>query len=153
LELILEDYRQSMKLDSLWRIQLTDQSYSRRLENIIKDSLENNAVITEIPTELLKERLATINAKTPFNIEYNESLESVIGYFLRREKQGTERLMGLSKFYFPMFEATLDKYDVPLEMKYLALVESALNPQAKSRVGATGLWQFMYSTGKCTISM
>jgi membrane-bound lytic murein transglycosylase D len=148
LELILEDYRQSMKLDSLWRIQLTDQSYSRRLENIIKDSLENNAVITEIPTELLKERLATINAKTPFNIEYNESLESVIGYFLRKEKQGTERLMGLSKFYFPMFEATLDKYDVPLEMKYLALVESALNPQAKSRVGATGLWQFMYSTGK-----
>lgn len=148
LELILEDYRQSMKLDSLWRIQLTDQSYSRRLENVIKDSLENKAVITEISTELLKERLSTLNAKTPFNIEYNESLESVIGYFLRREKQGTERLMGLSKFYFPMFEATLDKYDVPLEMKYLALVESALNPQAKSRVGATGLWQFMYSTGK-----
>jgi len=56
--------------------------------------------------------------------------------------------MGLSKFYFPMFEATLDKYDVPLEMKYLALVESALNPRAKSRAGATGLWQFMYSTGK-----
>ncbi|MFO7745514.1 MAG: transglycosylase SLT domain-containing protein, partial [Psychroflexus sp.] len=148
LELILEDYQKSMKLDSLWRTQLTDQSYSRRLENVIKDSLENKVVITEIPTELLKERLATLNAKTPFNIEYNESLESVIGYFLRREKEGTERLMGLSKFYFPMFEATLDKHDVPLEMKYLALVESALNPQAKSRVGATGLWQFMYNTGK-----
>ncbi|MFN2260685.1 MAG: LysM peptidoglycan-binding domain-containing protein, partial [Psychroflexus sp.] len=58
------------------------------------------------------------------------------------------RLMALSKFYFPMFESTFDRFDVPLEMKYLALVESALNPRAKSRVGATGLWQFMYSTGK-----
>ena len=148
LELILEDYTRSMKLDSMWRTQLADQSYSRHMEDVIKDSLEAKTVITEISTELLKERLALLNAKTPFNIEYNESLESVIGYFLRREKEGTERLMGLSKFYFPMFESTFDKYDIPLEMKYLALVESALNPRAKSRVGATGLWQFMYSTGK-----
>ncbi|AFU69116.1 membrane-bound lytic murein transglycosylase MltD-like protein [Psychroflexus torquis ATCC 700755] len=148
LELILEDYQRNMELDSVWRSQLINQSYSKRMEIIIKDSLESSEVIKEIPTELLKERLAALNAKTPFNIEYNESLESVISYFLKREKEGTERLMGLSKFYFPMFEATLDKYDVPLEMKYLALVESALNPKAKSRVGATGLWQFMYSTGK-----
>ena len=148
LELILEDYVRSMELDSVWRTQLADQMYSKRMETIIKDSLTAEAVVTELPTELLKERLAVLNSKTPFNIEYNESLESVIGYFLKREKQGTERLMGLSKFYFPMFEATFDKYDIPLEMKYLALVESALNPRAKSRVGATGLWQFMYPTGK-----
>jgi membrane-bound lytic murein transglycosylase D len=148
LELILEDYQRNMELDSVWRSQLINQSYSKRMEMLIKDSLESSEVIKELPTELLKERLATLNAKTPFNIEYNESLESVISYFLKREKEGTERLMGLSKFYFPMFEATLDKYDVPLEMKYLALVESALNPRAKSRAGATGLWQFMYSTGK-----
>lgn len=148
LELILEDYEKSMRLDSLWRSHLTDQSYSKRLETIIKDSLDSKTIVKEIPTELLKERLAVLNAKTPFNIEYNESLESVIGYFLKREKEGTERLMGLSKFYFPMFEAAFDRHDVPLEMKYLAIVESALNPKAKSRVGATGLWQFMYSTGK-----
>lgn len=148
LELILEDYQKSMELDSVWRSRLADQSYSKRMETIIKDSLDSKTHVTEVSTEVLKERLAILNAKTPFNIEYNESLESVIGYFLKREKQGTERVMGLSKFYFPMFEATLDKHDVPLEMKYLALVESALNPRAKSRVGATGLWQFMYSTGK-----
>lgn len=148
LELILEDYQKSMELDSVWRSRLADQSYSQRMETIIKDSLDSKTHVTEVSTEVLKERLAILNAKTPFNIEYNESLESVIGYFLKREKQGTERVMGLSKFYFPMFEATLDKHDVPLEMKYLALVESALNPRAKSRVGATGLWQFMYSTGK-----
>jgi len=54
------------------------------------------------------------------------------------------RLMALSDYYFPLFEEVLDKYDLPLEIKYLAIVESALKPRAKSRVGATGLWQFMF---------
>jgi len=54
----------------------------------------------------------------------------------------------MSQFYFPLFEQELDNYNIPLEIKYLAIVESALNPRAKSRVGATGLWQFMYGTGK-----
>ena len=58
------------------------------------------------------------------------------------------RLMALSDYYFPMFEQALDKYNIPLELKYLAIVESALRPTAESRVGATGLWQFMFSTGK-----
>jgi membrane-bound lytic murein transglycosylase D len=57
-------------------------------------------------------------------------------------------MLTASQFYFPMFEEALDKYDLPLEIKYLAIVESALNPNARSRVGATGLWQFMYGTGK-----
>lgn len=56
--------------------------------------------------------------------------------------------MHLSTYYFPMFEQELDKHNLPLELKYLAIVESALNPNARSRVGATGLWQFMYPTGK-----
>src|SRR5699024_5697395 len=56
--------------------------------------------------------------------------------------------MSLSEFYFPLFEKELDKYDLPLELKILPVIESGLNPKAKSRVGATGLWQFMYATGK-----
>ena len=59
-----------------------------------------------------------------------------------------ERMLTASQFYFPLFEQELDNQDVPLEMKYLAIVESALNPKARSRVGATGLWQFMFATGK-----
>jgi membrane-bound lytic murein transglycosylase D len=59
-----------------------------------------------------------------------------------------ERLMALSEYYFPLFEQHLDRLDVPLEIKYLAIVESALNPRAKSHMGATGLWQFMFTTGK-----
>ena len=58
------------------------------------------------------------------------------------------RLIALSDYYFPMFEEELDRQGLPMEMKYLAVVESALDPRARSRVGATGLWQFMFSTGK-----
>jgi len=56
--------------------------------------------------------------------------------------------MAKAKYYFPMFEQYLDEYDIPLEMKYLSIVESALKPRARSGVGASGLWQFMYGTGK-----
>mgnify|MGYP003641779739 CR=1 FL=1 len=83
-----------------------------------------------------------------FDVEYNPSLESVIQSFLKRRRGLMERMLTLSQFYFPMFEQELANYDIPLELKYLAIVESALNPRAKSRVGATGLWQFMYPTGK-----
>ena len=57
-------------------------------------------------------------------------------------------MLSLSNYYFPIFEQTLDKYDLPLELKYLSIVESALNPNARSKSGARGLWQFMYPTGK-----
>lgn len=102
----------------------------------------------ELNTDTLKVRLQKLNAKTPFNVEYNPALESVIKTFLKNRRQTLERLMGLSHFYFPMFEHEFDKYNIPLEIKYLAIVESALKPRAKSRVGATGLWQFMFTTGK-----
>ena len=99
-------------------------------------------------TELLKERLAAMDAKSPFNIEYNQGLENIIKSFLKNRKKSFERLMAISEYYFPIFEEALAKQNVPLEIKYLAVVESALNPKAVSRVGATGLWQFMYQTGK-----
>jgi membrane-bound lytic murein transglycosylase D len=102
----------------------------------------------ELPTDTLKSRLERLNAKTPFNIEYNPSLESVIKSYLKNRKKHLETLMALSQYYFPMFERELDNHDIPLEVKYLAIVESALKPRAKSRVGATGLWQFMFATGK-----
>ena len=57
-------------------------------------------------------------------------------------------MLSLSNYYFPIFEQTLDKYDLPLELKYLSIVESALNPNARSKSGARGLWQFMYPTAK-----
>ncbi|GGD22127.1 LysM peptidoglycan-binding domain-containing protein [Flavobacterium orientale] len=102
----------------------------------------------ELSTDLLKERLKELDAKSAFNIEYNPGLENIIKHYLKNRKKSYERLMGLSQYYFPIFEASLAKYNVPLEIKYLAIVESALNPRAVSKMGATGLWQFMYGTGK-----
>lgn len=102
----------------------------------------------ELPTDTLKKRLAILDAKTPFNIAYNPALESVIKRYLKTRKRSTATLINRSQYYFPMFEEVLDKHNIPLEIKYLAVVESALKPRAKSRVGATGLWQFMFTTGK-----
>jgi len=98
--------------------------------------------------DILKSRLSNLNDKTPFNLAYNPSLENVINSYLLNRKKYYPALMAKSKYYFPMFEKYLDQYDIPLEMKYLAIVESALRPKVRSSVGATGLWQFMYGTGK-----
>ncbi|MDX6745290.1 LysM peptidoglycan-binding domain-containing protein [Polaribacter sp. PL03] len=114
---------------------------------IIKDIEKRDVSSVELSTELLKERLQLVNAKTPFNIAYNPALEKVIKSYLKYRKRYYPALMAKAEYYFPMFEKHLDQYDIPLEMKYLAIVESALDPTAKSRVGATGLWQFMYATG------
>ncbi|MEZ0130660.1 LysM peptidoglycan-binding domain-containing protein, partial [Flavobacterium sp. LBUM151] len=106
------------------------------------------SVDEELPTELLKQRLQVMNEKSPFEIEYNQGLENIIKSFLKNRKKSFSRLMALSEYYFPIFEDAFAKQNVPLEIKYLAVVESALNPKAVSQMGATGLWQFMYGTGK-----
>ena len=111
-----------------------------------KDIIGNTTTV--LTTDLLKNRLSNLNDKTPFNLAYNTSLEKVINSYLLYRKKYYPALMAKAKYYFPMFEQYLDQYDIPLEMKYLAIVESALRPKIKSRVGATGLWQFMYGTGK-----
>lgn len=136
------------QIDSLWQKELFESSLYSSLKDSLLDLEYNEVVYDELPTDTLKMRLAKLNAKTPFNIEYNPLLENVIKTYLKRNKKSLERLMALSQYYFPMFEQKLDKHNIPLEIKYLAIVESALNPRARSRVGATGLWQFMYPTGK-----
>ncbi|MDN3595907.1 lytic transglycosylase domain-containing protein [Zunongwangia endophytica] len=144
----LSDLPQAAKIDSVWRVELTSSDLFETMQKSIAEQDYEQVVFDDLPTDTLKARLAHLNSRTPFNIEYNPSLESVIKMYLKRNKHAMERLMALSDYYFPMFEQELDKYDIPLELKYLAIVESALNPRAKSRVGATGLWQFMFTTGK-----
>ena len=145
----LGDHPEAARYDSLWMKELYDsaQYYEAMYEEVTE--LDTTGLQTsELDTEVLKERLKALDQKTPFNIAYNPSLESVIKSFLVRKKGLMERMLVASQFYFPLFEQELDNYNIPLEIKYLAIVESALNPRAKSRVGATGLWQFMYGTGK-----
>lgn len=135
-------------VDSLWLKELTNLDiYNNLTEDIQKINIDEK-VDYELSTDLLKARLQAMDEKSPFHIEYNQGLENIIKSFLKNRKRSFERLMAVSEYYFPLFEEAFDKQNVPLEIKYLAVVESALNPKAVSRVGATGLWQFMYQTGK-----
>lgn len=97
---------------------------------------------------IYRERIKKLNVNSPFEFIYNEDVKNFIYVYGFKKRHLTERVLGLAEIYFPLFEEQLDKYDVPLEMKYLAIIESALNPIAKSRAGAGGLWQFMLGTGK-----
>lgn len=91
-------------------------------------------------------RLQGINSY--IDLSYNEIVQKFIDLYAVRRKRLVEVMMGLSEYYFPVFEAALDANGCPLELKYLPVIESALNPHAVSRAGATGLWQFMYTTGR-----
>jgi membrane-bound lytic murein transglycosylase D len=93
-------------------------------------------------------RLKLLDEKSPFDLVFNPAVKTFIDVYAIRKRALVSRVLGLSHLYFPMFEEELDRYNLPLEFKYLAIVESALNPIAVSRSGAGGLWQFMYPTGK-----
>ena len=134
-------------IDSLLVEEKFNSSLFDSIQYVISDKDILGNTTTVLTTELLKKRLHDLNVRTPFHLEYNPALEKVINSYLKHRKKYYPALMARAKYYFPMFERYLDQYDIPLEMKYLAIVESALRPDARSWVGATGLWQFMYGTG------
>jgi len=136
----------TLDLQDMQRLYESDLYEYMHREIVQTDFSEEVAV--KLDSATLAERLEVINAQTPFNVSYNPVLHKLINKKLGYKRIYMEKLMQLSDYYFPIFEPYLDKYDIPLEIKYLAVVESALNPQIRSRVGATGLWQFMYYTGK-----
>jgi membrane-bound lytic murein transglycosylase D len=135
-------------IDSLWSVSKFNSPLIDTLEYFIADKDITGNTSQILTTDLLKKRLSVLNNTTPFNLAYNPALEKVIQSYLKYRSRYYPALMAKAKYYFPIFEQYLDQYDIPLEMKYLAIVESALRPKARSRVGASGLWQFMYGTGK-----
>lgn len=96
--------------------------------------------------EVYKERLARI--PSVIELPYNEVVQKFIDRYSGRLRRSVSIMLGAQNFYMPTFEEALEAYGLPLELKYLPVIESALNPNAVSRVGATGLWQFMLPTGK-----
>src|SRR5690554_333438 len=143
-----DKYAVAQKADKKWLKELLNSQLFAEMESDIERISYQDEVDFYIPKDTLVKRLAELNAKSAFQIEYSESLEKVIKNFIKNRSRSYERLMALSEYYFPMFEEKLAQHNLPMELKYLAIVESALNPKARSRVGATGLWQFMYPTGK-----
>jgi len=145
---ILKDNPIVAALDSLSVLKCFEKS---NFTTDIRNSNKYKYAVDDVPAfsdSVYNIRIAKLNAKSPFGLVYNEDVKAFINLYAVKKKQMTSRILGLSEYYFPLFETYLDKYHLPLELKYLAVVESALNPVAKSCAGANGLWQFIYSTGK-----
>ena len=121
-------------------------SYQQPQNFSIPSNIKLKKVI--IDKDSIKSRIEYINSKTPFQIDYTPLLEETIINYLENRQSTYLELYSKSEYFFPIFENALQKYNVPLELKYLAVIESALNSRAKSRVGATGLCQFMFNTAK-----
>ncbi|EMR04542.1 lytic transglycosylase domain-containing protein [Cesiribacter andamanensis] len=125
-------------------------------ELVLADSLAPDAIveisrpfydyIPDASYELIGERMASMNAQV--KVPYNDRVKGFVDYFTIRNREYSRLMLKRRDLYFPMFEKALAKHGMPDDLKYLSIVESGLNPRAKSRVGAAGLWQFMPSTGR-----
>ena len=125
---------------------LNSSSYQAQQSPLNFSKIKSERVI--IDKDSIRLRVEDINSKTPFQIDYTPLLEETIINYLKNRQATYLELYSKSDYFFPIFENALQKYNVPLELKYIPVIESALNPRAKSRVGATGLWQFMFNTAK-----
>ena len=136
------------QMDSLWSLeQLTAQQIETDTNKLNHWGYASDS-IPLFSDSLIQVRLSNLNEQTPFDLVYNQAVKTQINVYANTYRNHVSRMLGKANYFFPLFESKLDEYDLPLEFKYLAIVESALKPHARSRSAATGLWQFMYATGK-----
>lgn len=131
-------------LDVLKFFQTSKFSADREKLNVYKFAPDSIPYYNE---DTYRKRMAKIDALSPFDLTYNDAVRPYIDMYAKKKRVLTSRMLGLAQLYFPLYEEKLAKYNMPLELKYLSIIESALNPTAKSKVGASGPWQFMYRTG------
>lgn len=127
---------------SLWYLQ---RSTSRNNEGG-DYNMDSVHFTTNVPDKELIERLADMNSF--ITLPFNETVKNYILLYSEKMPTKMAQMLGLAQYYFPIFEETFNRYGLPEELKYMAVIESALNPVAVSRAGAKGMWQFMYTTGK-----
>lgn len=145
--------------DTAYLMTVDEANYDSLLNNFYMQQFKRNASkhqnrrasqafaeFDDIPDSVFVKRLQAMHTVVPMT--YNAEVRAFIRAYVRIMSRRLDAMLSLSEYYFPIFEETLDHYGVPSELKYLTIVESALNPQATSRAGAAGLWQFIYSTGK-----
>lgn len=148
LDSVVEELDHSVYLNNLdemlnlWYVQTLVDS-SNIVDDMAKDSMN---IVAECPDSIYITRLAKLNSI--IELPFNSVVRNYINVYTQRRRGQVSVMLGLAEHYFPMFEAVLDKYQLPQELRMLPVIESALNPRAVSRVGATGLWQFMYATGR-----
>ncbi|MCF8218564.1 MAG: LysM peptidoglycan-binding domain-containing protein [Bacteroidales bacterium] len=112
---------------------------SKRMDSLVANSLHDS---------LLEKKFDSLNAHTPIQLTYNEVTREYVQLYLVRRKELTSRILSRIGYYFDIYEGMLDKYNLPLELKYLSIIESALHQEARSWAGASGLWQFMIGTAR-----
>lgn len=125
-----------------------EHSSSSNYDSIIAALNYEYTDMPEFSDSVYCERLNVMNEMSPFQLECNEQTLKTIQFFVKKRRGFARVVLGRSKLYFDMFEEKLAEHGLPIELKYLAVIESGLRPQVKSRAGALGLWQFMYRTGK-----
>ncbi|HJX70452.1 MAG TPA: transglycosylase SLT domain-containing protein, partial [Bacteroidales bacterium] len=125
-------------------------SFAQELHNkpVRINDAEKNAAIPSYPDLFFEYRIAELNQNTPIELDYNEAVKYYIDLYSIHRREEFARIIGLSELYFPYFDEMLAKHNLPLELKYLTIVESGLNPLAVSKSGAVGLWQFLFNTGR-----
>ncbi|TVR71488.1 MAG: LysM peptidoglycan-binding domain-containing protein [Marinilabiliales bacterium] len=131
-------------LDSLLNLWYVSNAPRRARTGPLADS--SGFVIPSFPDSVYIERLARL--PSVIDLSFNNVVRNYINVYTVNRREQMEVMLALTEYYFPLFEQILDYYDIPLELRYLPVVESALNPRAVSRVGATGIWQFMFGTAR-----
>lgn len=135
-------------IDQTLNAYYADYANQSNFDSII-DALEYEPnQVPQFSDEVYCERLKKMSDMSPFQLDCNSITLSTIRFFAQNRRSFAKVVLGRSALYFEMYEATLAKYDMPIELKYLSVIESGLRPQVKSPAGALGLWQFMYGTGK-----
>ncbi len=145
LERVGLSYDFNNNLDSLLNLWYVQQSIDSN--NLITGiEIDSSLPLINIPDSIYIKRLSKINSV--IDLPYNSIVKSYISMYTQNKRELVGVMIGLSDYYFPIFEEILDLYQLPQEFRFLPIIESALNPRAVSRAGATGLWQFMYGTGR-----
>lgn len=121
-------------------------SFAGDFDAITEYDMDSVRFTSDIPDSEIEKRLAEMNSF--ISLPYNDVVKNYIILYSEKMRTQMGRVMGLSQYYFPLFEEAFVRYGIPVELKYMAIVESMLNPVARSRAGASGMWQFMYSTAR-----
>lgn len=116
------------------------------VEIVNEYNMDSVRFVSNISNEEMAKRLENMNSF--ISLPFNDNVKNYIILYSEKMNERMSRVMGLSEYYFPIFEEVFSRYGIPLELKYMAIIESMLNPVARSRAGAMGIWQFMYGTAR-----